>query len=64
MSDAVLGQIMANIANEGVLAGKTNRSFPNQNNVIAFAPALIATKDDIDRIVSAVRIGLENSCKK
>ena len=58
MNEKTLGKIMADITAENVLVGKTNRSFPNQNNVLAFAPALIATEADIDEIVAAVRIAL------
>lgn len=64
MPDSEIAKIMATINGEGVLIGKTNRSFNNNlNNVITFAPALIADKEILDRIVAAVRKGLENYCK-
>ncbi|MGB0439684.1 MAG: aspartate aminotransferase family protein, partial [Paracoccaceae bacterium] len=47
---AVVGDCMA----QGVVIGATNRSIPGHNNTLCFSPALIATKDDIDQIVSAV----------
>ncbi len=47
---AVVGNCMA----QGVIIGATNRSLPGKNNSLCFSPALIATKDDIDHIVSAV----------
>ncbi|SFE31124.1 aminotransferase family protein [Roseivivax sediminis] len=47
---AVVGDCMA----QGVIIGATNRSVPGRNNTLCFSPALIATKDDIDEIVSAV----------
>lgn len=48
------------MAAEGVLVGRTNRSFPNQNNVINFAPAYIVTKDDIDIILKTLRSALKS----
>ncbi len=47
---AVVGDCMG----QGVIIGATNRSVPGRNNTLCFSPALIATKDDIDEIVSAV----------
>ncbi len=50
MVQAVVGDCMA----QGVIIGATNRSLHGKNNTLCFSPALIATKDDIDEIVSAV----------
>ena len=47
--------ICGEMAKEGVLVGRTNRSFPNMNNVINIAPAYIVTKADIDIIVNTLR---------
>ncbi len=47
---AVVGDCMA----QGVIIGATNRSLPGFNNTLCFSPALIATKDDIDEIITAV----------
>jgi taurine-pyruvate aminotransferase len=49
-AQAVTADCMA----QGVIIGVTNRSVPGYNNTLCFSPALIATKDDIDQIVSAV----------
>ena len=46
---AVTGDCMA----QGVIIGATNRSLPGFNNTLCYAPALIATKDDIDELVTA-----------
>ena len=46
---AVVGDCMKN----GVIIGATNRSLPGRNNTLCYSPALIATKDDIDQIISA-----------
>jgi taurine-pyruvate aminotransferase len=45
---AVVGDCMKNC----VIIGATNRSLPGRNNTLCYSPALIATKDDIDQIVS------------
>ncbi len=49
-AQAVTADCMA----QGVIIGVTNRSVPGYNNTLCFSPALIATKDDIDQIISAV----------
>jgi taurine-pyruvate aminotransferase len=46
--------IVADCMKQGVIIGATNRSVPGFNNTLLFAPALIATKDDIDHICAAV----------
>ncbi len=47
---AIVGDCMQ----QGVVIGASNRSMPGFNNTLLFAPALIATKDDIDHITDAV----------
>jgi taurine-pyruvate aminotransferase len=51
------------IAAEGVLVGRTNRSLPGMNTIINLAPALCATKDQIDTILKAVKTGLEKAAQ-
>ena len=46
--------IVADCMAQGVIIGGTNRSVPGFNNTLLFAPALIATKDDIDHIIDGV----------
>ncbi|HEY9039483.1 MAG TPA: aminotransferase class III-fold pyridoxal phosphate-dependent enzyme [Roseovarius sp.] len=46
---AVTGDCMA----QGVIIGMTNRSLPGFNNTLCYSPALIATKDDIDELITA-----------
>jgi len=55
VSEPFLMSIIKGIADQGVLVGRTNRSLPGLNNIINLAPALVATKADIDRIVSVIR---------
>ena len=56
--------IVKEIADRGVLVGRTNRSLPGLNNTINLAPALVATKGDIDRIVSAIRNAVSDMSAK
>ena len=50
VSVAVAGHCMQN----GVIIGRTNRSFETLNNCLCLSPALIATREDIDAIVDAI----------
>jgi len=55
VEESLVMQITSHCQNEsGVLIGRTNRSFREYNNTIALSPALIATQDDIDQIISAL----------
>lgn len=46
--------IGADCMKQGVIIGRTNRSFREFNNTICLSPALIATQADIDVIVDAI----------
>ena len=48
---AICSEMFAN----GVIVGRTNRSFPGQNNIMNMAPAYIVTKDDISIILKVLR---------
>ncbi len=50
---------MGLVAAEGVLVGRTNSSLPGNNTIMNFAPALVATKSEMDEIVTAVKRALE-----
>ncbi len=50
LSMAVAGDCMK----QGVIIGRTNRSFEKYNNTICLSPAFIATQADIDKIVDAI----------
>ncbi|WP_394153860.1 aspartate aminotransferase family protein [Loktanella salsilacus] len=54
VNEKQIGAIVADCMSQGVIIGATNRSVPGFNNTLLFAPALIATKDDIDEITGAV----------
>ncbi len=49
LASAVAGDCNA----QGVIIGVTNRSIPGFNNTLCYSPALIATKDDINEIITA-----------
>jgi len=55
--------IAADTLQNGVMIGRTNRSFEKHNNCLCLSPALIATKDDIDRIVTSIDNALEKHGK-
>lgn len=54
VSESLPIAIVADCMHQGVMIGRTNRSFEQFNNTLCFSPALIATKDDLDRIVAAL----------
>lgn len=55
LAEEKVAAICNEAAAKGVLMGRTNRSFPGQNNVINLAPAYVVTKDDCDRILGTLR---------
>ena len=54
VAEAQVQAIVADCLKQGVIIGATNRSVPGFNNTLLFAPALIATKDDLDEVAAAV----------
>ena len=59
ITEAQMGKLMGDVAARGVLVGRTNSSLPGMNTIMNFAPALVATKDQMDQIIAAVRAALE-----
>jgi len=57
-SDALCARAVADMMKSGVMIGKSNRAVKGYNNVLLFAPALVATKEDIDVIVDTVDLVL------
>ena len=47
---------------QGVIIGKTTRSFRELNNTLCLSPALICTKSDIDEIINALDNGFKTVC--
>ncbi|MEQ6202052.1 aminotransferase class III-fold pyridoxal phosphate-dependent enzyme [Sulfitobacter sp. HNIBRBA2951] len=54
MPEKLVGAVVADCMQQGVIIGATNRSLPGKNNTLCFSPALICTKDDINQIIAAV----------
>ncbi|MBS7661800.1 aminotransferase class III-fold pyridoxal phosphate-dependent enzyme [Pseudomonas lalucatii] len=46
--------IAADCMRQGVIIGRTNRSFEQYNNTLCFSPALIATQAELDTIIAAL----------
>ena len=51
-------KIAAHCLMQGVMIGRTNRSFRDFNNTLCLSPALIATRRDIDDIADALDAAL------
>jgi taurine-pyruvate aminotransferase len=59
VSEAEMAKIVGNVFAQNVIVGRTNVSITGLNTVMNFAPALIITKEQIDRLVGAVRKAAE-----
>ena len=58
-SEAQMGAVVDAVKAEGVLVGRTNSSLPGLNTTLYFAPALVITRDEADKMVEATQQGLE-----
>jgi taurine-pyruvate aminotransferase len=56
--EAQMGAVVDAVKAEGVLVGRTNSSLPGFNTTLYYAPALVITKDEVDRMVDATRKGI------
>ena len=52
--EAIAAGVAADCLQNGVMIGRTNRSFRDLNNTLCLSPALICTTGDIDDIVAAI----------
>lgn len=59
ISEAEMAKLMGSVMAENVIVGRTNSSFSGLNTVMNFAPSLIITKEQVDRVVAAVRKAIE-----
>lgn len=62
--EQVVGRAVAKVMEQGVLIGKMNRAVPGHNNVLTIAPPLIIEKEQVDRIVLAIKNALEEVAGK
>lgn len=58
VDESVTAGVVASCMQDGVMIGRTNRSFETFNNTLCLSPALICTRDDADEIVSAIDTAL------
>ncbi len=56
VAENVVMKVVADCMEQGVIVGRTNRSFLEFNNTIALSPALIASRTELDEIVSALDV--------
>jgi taurine-pyruvate aminotransferase len=54
VAESVAAAVVAHCMSQGVIIGRTNRSFERHNNTLCLSPALIASTNEIDEIVSAI----------
>ncbi len=59
VSEAEMAKIVGNMFAQNIIVGRTNVSITGLNTVMNFAPSLIITKEQIDRLVDAVRKAAE-----
>ena len=60
VDESVAAAVVGDCLQQGVMIGRTTRSFAEFNNTLCLSPALVCTKDDIDEIVSAIDVALGN----
>ncbi|MGI9310372.1 MAG: aminotransferase class III-fold pyridoxal phosphate-dependent enzyme, partial [bacterium] len=53
-AESVAASVVADCLQQGVMIGRTNRSFPQHNNTLCIAPALICGKDEVAEIIAAL----------
>jgi taurine-pyruvate aminotransferase len=58
VDESLVMKIAADCMARGVIIGRTNRSFRDFNNTVCLSPALIATRKDLDEIVTALDMAL------
>jgi len=61
VSEEQMAQLMGNVMAQNVIVGRTNTSFNGLNNVMNFAPCLIITREQVDKIVAAVATAIEKT---
>lgn len=54
VDESIPAQIAADCMQQGVIIGRTNRSFEKHNNTLCLSPALICTEKELDEIVDAI----------
>ena len=62
VDESVIIKIGAHCQANGVIIGRTNRSYKEYNNTIALSPAFIATRRDINEIIAALDNAISDVC--
>lgn len=60
VDESVAAAVVADCLKQGVMIGRTNRSFAKYNNTLCLSPALICSKDDLDEIITSIDVALGN----
>jgi taurine-pyruvate aminotransferase len=63
VDELVAAAVVSDCLQQGVMIGRTNRSFAEFNNTLCLSPALVCTKDDLDEIVASIDVALGNLAK-
>ena len=58
VDESVAAGVVSECLKQGVMIGRTTRSFSDFNNTLCLSPALICRKDDIDEIIAAIDVAL------
>ena len=61
VDETVTMRLAAECLNQGVMIGRTNRSFSLYNNTVALSPALICGRSEVDEIINAIDKSLETT---
>jgi len=64
VDESYVAKIAGNCMQDGLMIGRTNRSFEKLNNTICLTPALIAGKSEIDEIVEKIDISLTKTSQE
>lgn len=54
VDESIPAKIAADCMQQGVIIGRTNRSFEKHNNTLCLSPALICSEEELDEIVDAI----------
>ncbi len=54
VDESVTAGVVADCLQQGVMIGRTNRSFAEHNNTLCLSPALVCTAGDLDEIIGAM----------
>lgn len=54
VDESVAAGVVAACLQQGVIIGRTNRSFAEHNNTLCLSPALVCSKGDLDEIAGAI----------